>query len=374
MQKSLIIWIDEILVCHVSIIHKMEEIMEELTVMSEGDFLIFKNNTEDHEINIYYGYDASKTQERKIFLFTMTKKKMIIKNPDLNNRLFFLICPKKSKKYVISTRLVNLDGTDNFRDCGGYETIDGRRVKWGLLYRSDQLSNISERDITILENMGLKTIVDYRSISEVALAPDKKIPGTNVYSLDPNAKIAQLAAGSLDKNNMNKSLLDLLKENQFNPDKYGDPEESMYKQYKRLIYSDSSKKVYRKLIELALNEHNVPLVQHCRGGKDRTGIGVAIILLALGVREESVIYDYTLTAQYRVSKNKRQMHMYKKYTQDEKTLKLLFTLQQSKAKYIKTALNEMKKSYGSIDLYLKEALGIDQNMKEQLKKIFLYEE
>ena len=246
-------------------------------------------------------------------------------------------------------------------------------MKWGLLYRSDQLSNISERDVTFLKNMGLKTIVDYRSKSEASDAPDKEISGTNTYSLDPNAKTAQLAAGSID-DDVNKSILDLLKEHKFHPEKYGDPEENMYKQYKKFIYSDSSKKAYRELIKLILDEHNLPLVQHCRGGKDRTGFGVAIILLALGVREECVIYDYTLTTQYRVTKNKKQMNLYKKYTKDEQTLTLLSTLQQSKAIYMETAINEMKKTYGSIDSYLKDALGIDENVKEKLKEIFLYEE
>lgn len=352
---------------------KMEGFMEEITVVSDGEFLVFKSDSEkDLEMDVYYGYDSSKMNEGKKFLFTMTERQMIIKNPDLNNRLFFLVCPKEGKNYVISTRLVNLDGTYNFRDCGGYETIEGRRVKWGLLYRSDQLSNISERDITFLKNMGLKTIVDYRSKSEASAAPNKEIFGANTYLLDPNAKTAQLAADSID--DVNKSILDLLKEHKFHPEKYGDPEENMYKQYKKFIYSDSSKKAYRELIKLILDEHNLPLVQHCRGGKDRTGFGVAIVLLALGVREECVINDYTLTNQYRVTKNKKQMNLYKKYTKDEQTLTLLSTLQQSKAIYMETAINEMKKTYGSIDSYLKDALGIDQDVKEKLKEIFLYEE
>lgn len=348
--------------------------MEEMTVVVDGEYLVFTNNSEyDCKIDVYYGYESSNSKQGKRFLFSMTERQMIIKNPYLNHRLFFLICPKEGKNYVFSTRLVNLDRTDNFRDCGGYETIEGRRVKWGLLYRSDQLSNISERDVTFLKNMGLKTIVDYRSKSEASDAPDKEISGTNTYSLDPNAKTAQLAAGSID-DDVNKSILDLLKEHKFHPEKYGDPEENMYKQYKKFIYSDASKKAYRELIKLILDEHNLPLVQHCRGGKDRTGFGVAIILLALGVREECVIYDYTLTTQYRVTKNKKQMNLYKKYTKDEQTLTLLSTLQQSKAIYMETAINEMKKTYGSIDSYLKDALGIDENVKEKLKEIFLYEE
>ena len=180
--------------------------MEEVTVVSDGEYLVFTNNFEHNcKIDVYYGYDSSNSKQGKRFLLRMTERQMIIKNPDLNHRLFFLICPNEGKNYVISTRLVNLDGTDNFRDCGGYETIEGRRVKWGLLYRSDQLSNISEKDVALLENMRLKTIVDYRSKSEATAAPNKEISGANTYSLDPNAKTAQLAAGSIDDDE-NKSL------------------------------------------------------------------------------------------------------------------------------------------------------------------------
>lgn len=68
------------------------------------------------------------------------------------------------------------------------------------------------------------------------------------------------------------------------------------------------------------------------------------------------------------------MSLYKKYTKDEKTLTLLSTLQQSKAIYMETAINEMKKTYGSIDSYLKDALGFDQKVREKLKEIFLYED
>lgn len=70
--------------------------MEEVTVVSDGEFLVFKSDFEkDLEMDVYYGHDSSKMNEGKKFLFTMTERQIIIKNPDLNNRLFFLVCPKK---------------------------------------------------------------------------------------------------------------------------------------------------------------------------------------------------------------------------------------------------------------------------------------
>ena len=41
-------------------------------------------------------------------------------------------------------RHVNLTGASNFRDLGGYETEDGMKLKHGLIYRSDNLSHLSE--------------------------------------------------------------------------------------------------------------------------------------------------------------------------------------------------------------------------------------
>lgn len=73
--------------------------MEEITVVSDGEFLVFKSDSEkDLEMDVYYGYESSNSKQGKRFLFTMTEEQMIIKNPNLNNRLFFLVCPKEGKK------------------------------------------------------------------------------------------------------------------------------------------------------------------------------------------------------------------------------------------------------------------------------------
>jgi protein-tyrosine phosphatase len=62
-------------------------------------------------------------------------------------------------------RHVPLSGQPNFRDLGGYETADGRRVKWGRVYRSGELSQLSEDDVAKLGDLGIKTVVDLRSLS-----------------------------------------------------------------------------------------------------------------------------------------------------------------------------------------------------------------
>lgn len=70
--------------------------MEDITVVDDGEYLVFTNNFEhDCKIDVYYGYESSNSKQGKRFLFSITEEQMIIKNPDLNHRLFFLVYPKK---------------------------------------------------------------------------------------------------------------------------------------------------------------------------------------------------------------------------------------------------------------------------------------
>src|SRR5215472_3496777 len=71
-------------------------------------------------------------------------------------------------------RHVPLEGASNFRDFGGYPTADGRRrVKWGRLYRSDRLSELTDVDLARLAGLGIRHVHDLRRASEVELAPTR---------------------------------------------------------------------------------------------------------------------------------------------------------------------------------------------------------
>jgi hypothetical protein len=60
-----------------------------------------------------------------------------------------------------------LAGAYNFRDLGGYPTVDGRVTRWGRLYRSDTLHEPTKADLITLSALGLGSIVDLRTPSEV---------------------------------------------------------------------------------------------------------------------------------------------------------------------------------------------------------------
>ena len=64
-------------------------------------------------------------------------------------------------------RLIALEGAVNFRDLGGYATVDGRRTRWRVLFRADGLSELSQTDFSTMRDLGIRTVVDLRSGYEV---------------------------------------------------------------------------------------------------------------------------------------------------------------------------------------------------------------
>ena len=58
-------------------------------------------------------------------------------------------------------RFVGLEGSSNFRDLGGWSARGGRRVRRGLVYRSDGLHELSARDVQHLrERLGIRSVID----------------------------------------------------------------------------------------------------------------------------------------------------------------------------------------------------------------------
>ena len=93
-----------------------------------------------------------------------------------DTRYYFEVVSDSGSKTTISERRVSLEGSVNFRDLGGYETVDGRRVKWGLVFRSDNLGRLTDRDVTFLQRMGIRLVCDFRTPAEAEKLPDR-FPG-----------------------------------------------------------------------------------------------------------------------------------------------------------------------------------------------------
>ncbi len=113
------------------------------------------------------------------------------------------------------------------------------------------------------------------------------------------------------------------------------------------------------------------VVQHCRGGKDRTGFGTMLLLGILGVEREALLEDYMLTGKNRLERNAEKMEIYKTYTSDQEVLDYLYSFIDTKQDFIEASMQEIEQVYGGIEEYVKEELGVTEEEIERLKELYL---
>lgn len=259
-------------------------------------------------------------------------------------------------------RQVKLEGAYNFRDIGGYEGKDHRKVAFKKLYRSDELSKLTDADVLKLEAMGLKTIIDYRGERERFQNENKAIQTATIYYLDPKADVAAWASSESGDKEMKFDLSDFTA---------AKAKKMMIDQNEQFVLADSSKKAYRAMFDLMLDEKNLPIVQHCRGGKDRTGYGIALILLVLGVSREDVMQDYLLTNVYKKEKNERSLNEMLAKTHNEDLVLAMRYMKEANVDFIMKALDTIDEKFGGIDNYVRQELSLSEAEIQKLQDIYL---
>jgi protein-tyrosine phosphatase len=176
-------------------------------------------------------------------------------------------------------RFVLLDGGQNFRDMGGYRTADGRRVKWGVLYRSGSMAKLTIADFQKLQSLRIRTIVDLRDNGERTREPLSR-PAT----FTPAVLVKDYA---LDRSEIGKAL--------GSPNLTGEQAREVFDRFYAALpftFADQYRQLFAQLLA-----GNAPLIVNCSAGKDRTGVASALILTALGVPRATVIQDYLLSKQ-----------------------------------------------------------------------------
>ena len=249
-------------------------------------------------------------------------------------------------------RLLPMDGAHNTRELGGYKTLDGRSIKWGMLFRSDKLSDISNTDQEYLQTLGIKKIVDFRSEDEKAEEPDI-IPAGISYVEMPisvdgamRTKIEAVLRGETDKEGQS-FLVDANKE-----------------------FVTSYSNVYEDFLRGLIDE-DAPTLFHCTAGNDRAGFAAAITLIALGVSKEDVIEDYMKTNSFtkeRIEKMLDQIELMSLYQTDVEILRPLLGVERI---YIETAFKTAEETYGSLENFIREGLNISDKDIQTLRDKFL---
>ncbi len=239
---------------------------------------------------------------------------------------------------------IPLDGASNLRDLGGYQASDGRRVRFGVLYRSATLANLTERDVATVAGLGLRTVVDFRGVAEAAKNPSR---------LPEGAERVQLAIEPL----IGASLADLMRREMATGE---DVVGLLGQAY--VEYATTWLHRYRGLMELLLEPGRHALLFHCSAGKDRTGMGAALLLLALGVPMQTVVADYVATD--RLWRKDFPMPM-------ETPKPLLDALYGTHPQMLERALAAGIAPHGDLAVMLEQGLGLDAPRLERLRALLL---
>ncbi|MDX3516915.1 tyrosine-protein phosphatase [Streptomyces scabiei] len=253
-----------------------------------------------------------------------------------------------------------LTGVRNFRDVGGLPTVDGRRVRHGVLFRSGHLAHATDEDAAFLASLDLHTIFDFRNAADQKLeGPDVPLPGVR----NVNLPLSDPADGAEFWKMVRDGDLDQLRA------LLGDGRAAgrMTASYRKMIKERTAE--HSRVLH-ALAEDSVPALMHCAAGKDRAGLSVAVTLLALGVEREAVLADYLESnAKHRRYKVHRSSTSESAWSPE--IMELLSPLFDARAEYLQAAFDTLEETWGDVDTYLEQGLKLTPQTRERLRERML---
>jgi len=250
-------------------------------------------------------------------------------------------------------RLVDLERVLNFRDFGGYDTPDGR-VARGKLYRSAHFHEASDADVARLDQLGVRFIVDLRRSDERSGEPNRW-PGAEVRSIVSDEGVTSAFPPHLQA----------LLQSDLSPASVADYMHSLYREF---AAQERHIQLYSEWFrELAQGEGAG--VIHCAAGKDRTGLGCALTLHALGVEDDAIFADYEYTnaamnIDARLPRIQARMEERLARKLDASSLRPMLSVDPA---YLRTAFATIDEQYGSRDGYL-ELLGVGARERTALRQ------
>ena len=256
-------------------------------------------------------------------------------------------------------RLLPLEGGSNFRDLGGYQTLDGKTVRRGMLFRSAAMTALTDADMAYLDQFGIKTIVDLRSNEEIALYPNHWAAKSGIDVLTGGYSFTSVMprGASVERPDVT----------------------ALYPQMLGIIEPQ-----LRTYLHQALQD-GAPVVVNCSAGQDRTGIVSALTLLLLGVPEPTVMEDFLLSTDFRRPEIEEagvdlveaaktnafaaMMVQFRKAMPDPDRPNPLVT--PDGVPYLASVLERIREEHGSVEAYAEARLGIDPEDLAALRSKFL---
>jgi protein-tyrosine phosphatase len=247
-------------------------------------------------------------------------------------------------------RAVQLQGTSNFRDLGGYPAAGGKHVKWGHIYRSADIGKLTDSDLQTLQSRHVALVCDLRGPQEYAQSPDRLPTGARRIELPAGSEKIdpRLLSGGAKTINRDSLMRSVYTNISFFPAKY--------------------KPMFDELLAL---DGSQALLFHCTAGKDRTGIGAALVLSALGVDRQTILKDYAATDVYWQAGREQSLQRMAQAGMSAAAVEAYRPLMAANPAYLAGTFASIDKQYGSVDKFLASQMDLTPKKLAALRAKYL---
>lgn len=254
-------------------------------------------------------------------------------------------------------RHVDLEGVENFRDFGGYDTACGRGLRRGRLYRSGHHAFATDADLARMKALGIGAVADLRQPTERVREPGRRWDGFEGEVIESSAPTAT------------PDWVEALKTASLTADWWY---ESTLSHYRLHAFEPRHIEVFRRLLR-RIAEHEGAVVVHCAAGKDRTGAACALVHHVAGVPREAMIADYLLTNdEARIARRMRQTAEFVESIcgrrPTDEASRVAVSVYPA---FLDAFFASIVERCGSVDAYLEGVLGVDQALTARIHERIL---
>lgn len=328
---------------------KITSVVEKNTA---GDFLLKWEVSPDQEGNIDI-YSALSDSSITAFIPVKTTQIMqqvaVVSPTGSGLREYFILRTSGAHSGIIANRNIDMSAIKNFRDLGGYHTTENRQIKWGMIYRSGDLSSATLYDQERIRRLNIRTIIDFRSERSQKKYPLLLHPGIRRVYLPIPLMDAEKLDEVTARTNFDRS----------------DAIRYVQESYVEIV--EKYKSQFKEMFNTLTIEGNYPVLLSGSLGKDRVGIAAYLILYALGVPENVIMDDYLIFKNIDFDNMVKNAQSLPEPMQEAVTAMLNVD-----RAYLNFLIEYIKKTYGSMDNYLEKELDVSSGKRGLLKKYLLY--
>jgi protein tyrosine/serine phosphatase len=256
----------------------------------------------------------------------------------------------------MTERVLPLAGIHNFRDYGGYTTAEGSKLRRQTLFRSGQHVHATPADLAAISALSLRTVIDLRGNSERAEWPCVRPEGFDAHVLYFDGETS--GTGGASHGPASRKIITS-----------ADADAAMIEIYARMPFLPSLQSVLRDYFAALATRDGASLL-HCFAGKDRTGLGVALLHQLLGVHTDDMMADYLLTntagnAEARIAAGVESIRRSQGAQISDGAIRILMSVA---PEYLDSALGTLRERHGSVTSYARDVLGVDDERLAALRK------